>query len=311
MIVVPPLNITDARLTSSNIPEPDTGEPTEYDEVTNYSVGAEVGVYTVQADIHRRYECLVANGPATTVVRPWEDDGTTWLDTGPTNRWAMFDDGNSTQSIEANEIDVDIDPGEIINAVALINIVATEAQVVMTDPGPGGEGVVYDKTVNLIDNSGIQDWHAYYFTPIERKTDLVLLDLPSYSAATIQVTLTATSSDVKIGSLVLGYQSEIGITDHGTSIGIKDYSRKETDSFGNFVVLKRSFSKRADYAVTVRTNRVAYIQNYLSRLRSLPAVWIGNESFGSTIIFGYYRDFDIILSSPQISDCNIVVEGLT
>lgn len=309
MIVIPPITITDALLTSSNIPEPDAGEPAEYSAAVNYTVGQTAGVYTVEPNIHKLYECVQNNGPATTVVNPWNDTANDyWIELGPSNRWAMFDQKNGTQSIEADLIDVTVTPGAIVNGVALLNMSGNQVQVTMTDPI---DGLVYDNTINLVDDSGIQDWYAYYFTPIAYTTDVVLLDLPAYSAADLRMQLTETGADVAIGTFAVGFQIELGITDYGTGIGIRDYSRKEVDAFGNFVILERNFSKRADYAVTVQTSKVAFVQNFLSSIRSIPSVWVGNEDFGSTIVYGYYRDFDIVLSSFQISACNIVVEGLT
>lgn len=309
MIVIPPITITDALLTSSNISEPDAGEPAEYSVVVNYTVGQTVGVYTVQPNIHKLYECVQNNGPATIVVNPWNDAANDyWIEIGPTNRWAMFDQKNGTQSVRADLIDVTVTPGAIVNGVALLNMSGNQVQVTMTDPI---DGLVYDKTINLVDDSGIQDWYAYYFTPIAYTTDVVLTDLPAYSAADLRVQLTETGAGVALGTFAVGFQVELGITDYGTGIGIRDYSRKEVDVFGNFIILERSFSKRANYAVTIQTNKVAFVQNFLSSIRSTPSVWIGNKDFGSTVVYGYYRDFDIVLSSFQISACNIVVEGLT
>lgn len=304
MYIIPPIEITDARLTSSNIPEPDTGDYTEFNIGTAYVAGNKVTVSTVQPNIHRNYEAV----QATTGDAPWLDDGTNWIDIGPTNRWAMFDDGNSTQSEYATTINVTLTPGISYNAVAFINVDASTIQVVVDDPV---DGVVYDNTFSMVDDGGIQDWYAYFFTQIEFRTDLVISDLPVYLSSTIQAILTQTGGAARCGSMVVGFQSQLGITDYGTGIGIKDYSVKSVDAFGNFVITQRAFSKRADFAVTVNTDKVARVQNMLSTLRATPLVWIGNKDFGSTIIFGYYRDFDIILSSPLISQCNITVEGLT
>lgn len=305
MKVIPPIVINDANFTSSNIPEPDAGEYPEYSNVTAYVPGNKITVSTVEPDIHENFEC-VAN---TTGNPPWLDDaGTYWVSLGPTNRWAMFREGIAPQSTYADEIDITITPSGLVNALALINISAASVQVTVTD---SVEGVVYDKTISMTSTSGITDWYAWYFTPIERRTDLVLLDLPAYFGAAIRIRAFDSGSDVKIGSVVVGNQKTIGTANHGTSVGTRNYSTKETDVFGNFVIVKRPFSKRAQYAVTMDTDRTDFIQNYLASIRDIASVWIGSESLGATIVYGFYKDFDIILSTPTVSSCNLQVEGLT
>ncbi len=312
MIVIPPLTITDAILTSSNVPETDFQEWLVGD---SYDFGEKVMVATGTPDVHRNYESLIAGIGTNTGIDPTVDQlpaptgtgGANWLDLGATNRWAMFDEIVGTQTTNLTSVDVVLTPGTVVNAVAVLNVSAASIQVIVDDPI---DGVVFDRTIQLNSPEGINDWYAYYFTPIEPITDVVLTDLPSFKDATIQVIALETGETVAVGVLAIGLQAQVGITNHGTGISIKDFSIKQTDTFGNFVILERAFSKRADYAVTVDTDRVAFVQNFLTSIRSVPVVWVGNQDFGSTIIYGFFRDFDIILSSPPISACNIVVEGL-
>jgi hypothetical protein len=303
MIVIPPITITDAILDSSNVPEADFAE---WVISTAYVAPNNVMVSVVEPDIHRNYEAL----QATTGDEPWLEPtpAVNWLDLGATNRWAMFDNKNGSSTTNADSIDVSITPGELINSVSLLNISAATVQVIVTDPT---EGEVYNRTIDLISPSGINDWYAYYFTPIERQTNALFLDLPAFSQATIQIIATETGADVSIGVLALGVQNVIGIANHGTSVGIIDYSVKSVDSFGNFVILPRAFSKRADYIVTMDTERTGFVQDFLASIRSQPVIWIGSDVLGSTIVYGYYRSFDILLSNFTSSDANISVEGLT
>ena len=302
MKVFQPIQPTDTTLTSSNIVETDNPE---WLIGTSYGIGSKVMIATTEPNIHRNYESLVASNLGN---QPWDDDGTKWLDLGATIRWKMFDAGNSTQSTRADLIDVTVTPGQLYNAVALLNLSGLTAQVIINDPT---EGEVYNKTTSLVSDSGVASWHSYYFTPIERVTDVVLTDLPSYPSASIQVKITEAGATCAMGVMAIGAQTSLGITSNGASVSIRDYSVKETDSFGNYTILERSFSKRADYSITLESGRVAYVQNFLTSLRSVPVIWIGAEDYGSTLIYGYYRDFDLVISDAVISHCSITVEGLT
>jgi len=301
MKVLPPLTITDAMLTT-NIPEPDTGEgdPAVWSSGTTYAADDEVSV----ASTHKIYVSVQAGN---TNHDPTTDDGTWWIEKQATNAWAMFDQSRSTQSIQADEIDVTIDPGQIVNGVALINVYALTVQVIVDDPV---EGEVYNETVSLIADSGITDWYAYYFTPIERTTDIAFLDLPAYGSATVQVILAESGEDVLCGALVVGSQVNVGITNYGTTTGIINYDRKTTDSFGNVNIVPVGFSRRADYDITVETGKTNAIQNFLASTRGSAVVWVGNNDYAATVVYGFFKDFSILLSEYQISECNIQVEGL-
>lgn len=204
-------------------------------------------------------------------------------------------------------IDVTFDPGEIISGLAILNITGSYVRVIMED---ATEGVVYDEAVSLVSNSGVADWYAYYFTPIERDTSMVLTDLPAYGSATLRVIIDNESAQVAVGALKFGYRETIGTALFGTTAGIINYDRKTTDSFGNTTILSVAFSKRAEFDVLVETRRTAFIQNLLAATRGTPVIWVGYEDYGATVVYGFFRDFSIILNDTENSSCSIQVEGL-
>jgi hypothetical protein len=296
MRIIKPVEITPAILTSSNVPENDYPAWT----AGTYAQG-DRRIYQ-----HRIYEVLAE----TTTDSPTAGVGKsppTWLDLGATNRWRMFDDKVGSLTERAGSIAVDLQPGAVINSVALFNLLGRSATVTFTDPS---EGVVYQRTVSLVD-AGVSNWYEWFFSPIGRQTDFVLLDLPAYGGASLSVTVENNTETAACGHLVMGRQADIGVALYGTSVGITDYSRKESDAFGNSVVIQRAFSKRAEFDVMVETPAVSAVQRLLASIRAQPVVWIGAEGYESTFLFGYYRDFQISISGPTVSDATITVEGLT
>lgn len=296
MIIVQPVPITAAMLTTSNVPENDAPVWT----AGTYTLG------TLRIYNHRVYEVIVSS----TTDRP--DIGAalptpSWLDLGATNRFKMFDEVISTQTIYTGLVDVDITPGTVINAAAFFGLAGNEITVTMTDPL---EGVVYTETRSLQDNTIIIDWYSYFFEPIAFLSDMVFLGLPAYGSATINAVIDGGAGDAKVGEVVIGKQRRLGVSNFGTSVSIVDYSVKSTDDFGNTVIVKRAYSKRADYDVTVETSSVAAVQKALADIRTTPTVFIGDENRSETVVYGFYKQFNIVLSTPSISDCSIEVEGL-
>jgi hypothetical protein len=232
----------------------------------------------------------------------------TWLDKGAINRLRMFDGKLDNLTTSTTAIIVDITPNQISSGIALLNLDTKTIQVTMTDPTAG---LVYDSgVISMLDNSGVKDWFTYFFSPYIKKADFVSLSLPPYPDAVIQVTVDGDGDAVSIGQIVMGRTFSIGDSQFGTGVGIIDFSEKEQDAFGNFEILERKFSKRADFDVKIPTQSVSGAQRTLSRFRATPVVWVGDESKEETIIYGYFKSFDIVISNPAFSDTSILVEGL-
>lgn len=301
MKLIKPVTVTDSILVSSTVPENDYAE---WSSGTTYAIGNRVIVLSV----HKIYESLINsnlnNDPTT-------DNGTKWLDIGATNRWKAFDKkiGDPVTQVTSAQYVLN-DPNSNVTAVALFGLQGVSANVTVTD---AVEGEVYDETVSLLDNRNIIDWYTYFFEEQAQLEEALFLNIPPYVGADVQITVTATTGNtVEIGQIVFGFLSEIGLTTYGTSISIEDFSRKETDAFGNFIVVERAFAQLVDYNVSYPTQNSRKIQSTLAQYRATPIVYIGSEdtSYG-TVVYGFYRRFDLTLETPSYSLGAIEVEGLT
>jgi len=301
MNVVKPATITDLNLFSSTVPEPDTGE------IIWVSGTYNLGDRRIKTNTHRVYE--VTATPSTTddpeigvnAVPP------TWVDVSPTNKWAMFDNVNSTSTKEITQLVIEIKDGVVNNSLALFNITgATNINVTVTDPV---DGIVYTKNTLLLNNSQVLGWYYYYFSPIITKSDFIALDLPAYPLATIKITIDG--QNISIGNFIVGNKLNIGVAKYGTSVQLLTFNRKDVDSFGNTVVKKGRTSKLVSFDVGILKNNVNYVFDTISSITSVPAVWVGaGDTNDPTIVFGYYKDYQNNISSPTITDATITIEGL-
>lgn len=299
MRLIKPVEITPAKLISSNVPE------------TDFAAWVSTTAYDIDTKViwnHHIYQALAA---VPVGVKPGEevidkDHPAKWLDLGSTNRWRMFD--NKVESLTTNPgtIEVTIKPGAVVNSLALFNLKGKSVTVTMVD---ALEGEVYRKEISLVD-AGVTNWYDWFFEPIGIRTDVVVLDMPAYGSADIVLTIDAGPEVATVGHVVIGAVKQIGTALYGSSVGINDYSRKSTDDFGNTVVIQRSFSNRADFDIALDTSEVTRVRRLLADLRATPVVWIGEESYEATILFGFYKDFQIVFSGPTVSDCSITVEGV-
>lgn len=301
MKIVRPIEVTDTVLTFSNVPETDYAA---WASGTTYALGDRV--LRLAANVHQIYESAAGSNVG---HDPLTDDGTHWTLVGADNRWSMFDAVVQSQTTHADAIDATLAIPGRIDTVALLNLSATAVEVTLTD---ATDGVVYDKTFSLVSPSGITDWYAYFLEPIERLGDLILTDLPAaYANATLDVSITESGATVACGVLIPGLSKDVGGTQYGASLGIVDYSVKTADEFGNFGVVKRAFSRQANFQVFVANSYVDKLINLLSDYRATPILYIGDDDYTASAVYGFYKDFTVAISYPDVSVCSIELEGLT
>jgi len=298
VIIIKPVDVTASNLTASNVAE------TDYPAWT-------AGTYTIgtrRIYDHKVYEVVATS----TADRP--DVGAaalspTWIFVSATNRFKMFDISVGSGTINAGTIDIKVTPATVCNSVVLFNVDGSSARLIVKS---SGGTTVYDQTISLADYSAIDGYFNYFFSAITETgaSEVAFLDIPNYSGASFQLIIDAGAGTASCGEFVLGQKTALAVTNFGTSVGIKDYSVKTIDDFGNVSIVPRAYSKRADYDVTVETVDVSAFTRFLASVRTTPVVYIGDENRGETIVLGYYRDFSIVLSGPTISECSLSVEGL-
>jgi len=290
------MTITPAALTYTSIPENDAPV---WNATTAYPAGQIVMLN------HWLYEAAFDNtgrNPETDTTFP-----AAWVKRGATNRYRMFDETVGTVSSAVGTLRFTITPDEFVDSFAVLNAHANVVRITQEDPH---EGVVYEKEFELVGND-VDDFWEYFFEPITRRTEVVSTDMPLYFGAPITITLEAPEGEpVSVGHVGLGMAFEIGRARWGSSVGIKDYSVKDEDRWGNWSVKKGPYSDRMELDVIIDTPRVDQVRRELTKLGARLAVYIGHSAFDSLIVAGFYRELGIVLSNPAVSESTISIEGI-
>jgi hypothetical protein len=306
LVIVPPLEITDSILIvgsppATNVPENDHAE---WSSLTTYDEGDRV----ILTSTHKIYESLQSanldNDPVTEALF--------WIEVGPTNRWAVFDTSVSTQTAQSTNITYTLEPGIAINSLAILNLTdADEINIQITSPSSGSPGIVYTETVDLGLTSPFSDWYNWFFGIRARPSQYIVTNLPIYTDGIFEIEILG-GTDLAVGVILIGQQQRFGRGIRlGARVGIQDYSRKETSEFGETVLVQRAFAKKANFDLFIDKAEVDTLQNYLSALRATPALWVGSTEYESTTVFGFYKNFDVLLNYPEHADCELEIEGLT
>lgn len=306
--ILKPIAVTDTTLTATNIPE--TDDP-DYAAGTTYAAGARVQLTT--AGIHKVYESAVAantgHNPPDNIYDDSVDPPTGWWkEISATNPWKMFDGKSRAASTLAWDIVFEVTPGEVIGAIALLNIECATLNVTLTDPT---DGEVYNRDIDLADLTEVVDWYTWFFSPLLNKPNAVLTDLPRYPSATITVTATAINGSAKIGEFIYGNLKTIGTLVNGTKFTIEDWSDKTSDPEGNPDIVQGDYTDLIDFEVVIDSFRVYDIRRTLAQYRATPLVYIGNEEYTETIIYGSLERFSTVTNDGTFAACNIEIKELS
>ena len=295
-------SVTGAQLTSSTAAEPGAGE-TAWVAGTAYSVGQEA----IRTGNHRKYSRLVAG---TTATVP-EADPANWLDIGPTNKWAMFDLLRNTATVLASPLTVVLTPGQRVDAIALMGLVADAATISMAV----GATTVYTRTVPL-NTRTVTNLYQYFFEPFSNQPSLVLFDLPPYSNAVVTVTLTRAAGAVQCGALVVGSSQSLGAAEYSAVREALNFSTITRDAFGNATLVPRRSVPKTSQTLRVPKSEVNRLLDLAQVLNAVPAVWSGLDDhstdgyFEALLILGIYKEFSVNLAFPTYAKVGLQLEEI-
>lgn len=229
-----------------------------------------------------------------------------WLRIAPTNKMACFDDKVSTATTSATTLDFVV-LGNSEDTISLLNLIGNSVSIAVST----NSTVNYTGTEQLAGSESI-DWYSYfYFDQDTARTQANFFNIVGLANQYISVRINGTN--VQIGNYVQGQIKQLGDTQYGASAGIIDYSKKETDEFGETTLTVRNYSKRMNSQLMISNSNINRVQRLLYSLRATPALWIGSDDLTyeePLIVFGFYKDFSTEISYPTSSICNLEIEGL-
>lgn len=304
MIVVPPISLTTSN-TTSTVPEPSAGEVL-WATSTNYDKGDVV----IRTTTHRKYECIAEHTSGTT---PPEDDPEKWLDIGPTNKFAMFDNMRSEKTTATGSMTITITPGKRIDTLALMGLQATKVTVRMDVGG----STVWGPFERNMSGRNTTTWSEYFFGEFQYIPTLLFQDIPPYVGGTVYVViendpaLTVACSEIIIGSKIY-----LGAAQYDAVSDSLNFSRIDRDEFGNSILKPRRTVPKARVTTFANKGIVNRIRDARVNLNAIPALWSALDDkyddpyFESLFIYGIYKQFEIDISHPSMATVNLELEEM-
>ena len=171
------------------------------------------------------------------------------------------------------------------------------------------------ETIDLLNLTRV-DYYYYFFSDYEWHKKY-MWTYPNWSNSYLYAKIVKKSTtDAKCGMMAVGKLNSLGVTLAEPSLGIIDYSKKTTDSLGRTYLSQGVYADRSELDFWLPTSNIDGVMSKLVDLRATPAVYsvdnAGEElNYKSLLIYGFYQDFEIVISGPKVSKCKITIEGLT
>lgn len=327
--VMQPTTMASAMLVSASLPENDYPA---WDAGTSYTTGTRV----IRTATHRIYQAVAEiTGNASNTAPENDTLHTQWVEIGPTNLWAMFDQRVSSRTVGTSSgLSVQIQPGRC-NGVALMDMVrvsdftlevvwAAESGITQDTTTDYAYGIklrtiitatqirlVY--TANLRQRN-VSNWKEYFLEPYAIKTD-AFIGFASRNDATITLTVPAPAAGEpvpEIGAFMFGNYIELGDVGRDADAGAESYTAIQTDDWGISRIVERDYVKRVTYPVLVYNYGLNRLFSTLAELQSKPAVFVGSDDFRYTpyTVYGVVESFNVGGDNGTASICNVNVKGI-
>jgi hypothetical protein len=223
------------------------------------------------------------------------------------NRWAMFDDRNSTQTSNPEEIVSVFSAQAITQGLFAGAMDASEVRVSMTHPT---RGLVYSETKSLVLPRSGSSFFGWCFNRLRLRTWFLTLKLPVFANALVTVTIKKPGGVPKCGMCLLGPTVDVGLSLMGLSTELKDYSTTTFFTDGSSSTVERGFSKKMSVDISVESDRVETIEDDLIKRRQKTLVFLGSTMRGDTMLVGRFSSLRKVIDSFPRSKMALQIDGV-
>jgi hypothetical protein len=231
----------------------------------------------------------------------------TWVDIGPTNKWAMFDKKPSIQSVNGDEIKITIRPGQFTQSISGFNLSGVNTVNVKVIDDADGE--TYNEDIEMNDSSRVVGLLSYFTSPIVYKSDFTLTNLPAYRTSNIELTMSG--SNIRAGAILVGDYIQIGRELAGTSYNSNPITIRTPDGFGGFDITRRGVSDTISFKVGYQKPEFEFIRNTLKSIDGLYCVFIGEGDVGAGLTtYGLLDPFNAPIETPTANELTFDVIGV-
>ncbi len=304
--VLPGMAVTATVLTDTSIPEPDAsvGEvvwaaPTVFAK----------GDLAADLTLHWVWES-VSNGNtgnALPTVKGLNSDH--WLSRGPTNRYAMFDQTTSKETVGPSPLVIELTPGQRVDSLAMANVVADD--VVIRGFKDGLE--IYNRSQALRYRTTL-GWRDYFFGKFQQLRGSIRHDLPLHSDMVFTVEFTRSGGPISVRDLGIGQAIYLGKTRPNPASDALNFSEVSRPQGGDAQFAPRRSVPTVQAQIFVEKERARQLRfTRDNELNGVMAFWSAlddptNDYFEPLFLVGFPTRWRINMAPPSLAEQDFELE---
>jgi len=152
------------------------------------------------------------------------------------------------------------------------------------------------------------------FNVLAKKVTIVVTSKWDESSSRTYVkSLSNPGSFAQCGHLVCGKSFFVGNAAWEIGLGLTSFSKKEVNELGEIDFIKRGITDRDDFSVTLSTSSAGRIKQKFKDYDALLLLFTITEETSkmeTLMNFGYWEDFQMLLSGPVKSEADITIQGV-
>lgn len=300
--ILAPVEITSSMLVSSTVAE----TVALWNPATVYGIGAEVRSPITNKSYLGQLAGNTNKDPSDIDNRA----GTTiwWVETESSNRWKLFDNRISSQTVDVTSFTYVLRPG-IFNCIYLAGLDAIFLSISIKD-SPGG--TVVFSTTSTLEGSSPADYYEFFYDRFRPKKDYIVFDLVPYPDPEVTITLSAnTGNKVYCGLMSVGDLKPLGETQFNATVKPKTSSYIKINDFLEAEIVKRKSAKDMDFTCYLDHSESDSVLQTLNDFLDVPCLVVGStdDTYEGLRAYGLVSS-TLTYDSHNIDFLKVSVNGL-
>ena len=259
-------------------------------------------VYVVRN--HRLYTTAV---DANTTEPGTAEGASKWQDFGPTNRYRAFDENLARFSTSIGSLKWVLQfPDNAVHCTVFSPVGSSASLTKVADTS-----TIYDETVNLFLDGGVDYW-GYFFVEPQKRFNALFDDMVSVPGEVITFEITGSEdAAVAVSGLHFGFGIEVGpVVTGGTGLGARGFITIDFDEFGNLISPVRPKQQITRFATRVKTREVGYLNGQMNQYSQRPCIAFmrDGDDFGM-LAWGALDDHEFDFPNPTLAELAVKIKG--
>lgn len=297
-----PLQITDAILKSSDVPEND------------YPAWSPTATYALGARAIRGHRIWESAQAGNTGNDPETSGAAWWLKVSATNRWRMFDQEQITRTAHPSSMTYVFEPGRPIGAAHVLGVYDVDYVQMLIEDIDGGTPDFDTGQAALGLLAETPDWWAYCFGPWTMADSQHYADLPYVVNPRITVEFGGGDA-MAVQVLLLGTDAVFG-NQYGS--GVMSGARVRYDRSSNFsanewgipTMKSTALVATINFTLRVRSDEVDPLNDFYKENSNKVCLFTICDRWRVTKVLGKINTFEALLEGPIYSDFAFEIRGV-